>query len=149
MKATVLDENGKEQFMSMGCYGIGVSRIVAAAIEQNNDANGIIWPDSIAPFQIAIVPINMHKSETVKHACETLYDNLSSAGYEVLFMDEPKARLGGMLADIELIGIPHRIVIGDRGLEGGTVEYRNRRESENQHILIAELDAFISEHIHK
>ena len=149
MKATVLDENGKEQFMSMGCYGIGVSRIVAAAIEQNNDANGIIWPDSIAPFQIAIVPINMHKSETVKHACETLYDKLSSAGYEVLFMDEPKARLGGMLADIELIGIPHRIVIGDRGLEGGTVEYRNRRESENQHILIAELDAFISEHIHK
>ena len=149
MKATVLDENGKEQFMSMGCYGIGVSRIVAAAIEQNNDANGIIWPDSIAPFQVAIVPINMHKSETVKDACESLYDELISAGYEVLFMDEPKARLGGMLADIELIGIPHRIVIGDRGLEGGTVEYRSRRESESQHIPVKTLDAFIAQHIYK
>ncbi len=145
MKATVLDENGKEQTMSMGCYGIGVSRIVAAAIEQNHDDNGIIWPDAIAPFQIAIVPINMHKSERVKLTCESLYEKLCSAGYEVLFMDEAKARLGGMLADIELIGIPHRIVIGDRGLEDGTVEYRNRREPENQHIAMDKLDAFISE----
>ncbi len=94
MKATVLDENGKEQFMSMGCYGIGVSRIVAAAIEQNHDDNGIIWPDAIAPFHIAIVPINMHKSDQVKEACESLYQKLSAVGYEVLFMDEPKARLG-------------------------------------------------------
>ena len=149
MKATVLDENGKEQFMSMGCYGIGVSRIVAAAIEQNYDDNGIIWPDAIAPFQVAIVPINMHKSEAVKEACDTLYQKLSDAGYEVLFMDEPKARLGGMLADIELIGIPHRIVIGDRGLEGGTVEYRGRRDTENQHIAMDALDDFMADRFFK
>ena len=149
MKATVLDENGKERNMSMGCYGIGVSRIVAAAIEQNHDDNGIIWPDAIAPFQIAIVPINMHKSELVKETCEALYKKLNEAGYEVLFMDEPKARLGGMLADVELIGIPHRVVIGDRGLEGGTVEYRNRRESENQHIAMDKLDDFINENVFK
>jgi len=149
MKATVLDENGKERNMSMGCYGIGVSRIVAAAIEQNHDDNGIIWPEAIAPFQVAIVPINIHKSELVKETCEALYEKLSSAGYEVLFMDEAKARLGGMLADVELIGIPHRIVIGDRGLEGGTVEYRNRREPENQHIAMDKLDDFISENISK
>ena len=147
MKATVLDENGKEQPMSMGCYGIGVSRIVAAAIEQNHDDNGIIWPDAIAPFQLAIVPINMHKSDKVKEACENLYQTLSDAGYEVLFMDEPKARLGGMLADIELIGIPHRIVIGDRGLEDGTVEYRSRRETENKHIAMDKLDDFIAENL--
>ena len=147
MKATVLDENGKERIMTMGCYGIGVSRIVAAAIEQNHDDNGIIWPDAIAPFQIAIVPINMHKSDQVKETCEALYEKLTSAGYEVLFMDEAKARLGGMLADVELIGIPHRIVIGDRGLEGGTVEYRNRREPENQHIATDKLDDFIEENI--
>ena len=149
MKATVLDENGKERSMAMGCYGIGVSRIVAAAIEQNHDENGIIWPEAIAPFQVAIVPINMHKSELVKETCEALYEKLSSAGYEVLFMDEAKARLGGMLADVELLGIPNRIVIGDRGLEGGTVEYRNRRESENQHIAMDKLDDFISENVFK
>lgn len=147
MKATVLDENGKERTMTMGCYGIGVSRIVAAAIEQNHDDNGIIWPDAIAPFQIAIVPINMHKSDRVKETCEALYEKLTSEGYEVLFMDEAKARLGGMLADIELIGIPHRIVIGDRGLEDGAVEYRNRREPENQHIAMDQLDDFIKENI--
>lgn len=145
MKATVLDENGKEQFMSMGCYGIGVSRIVAAAIEQNNDDNGIMWPDAIAPFQIAIVPINMHKSESVKLACEGLYDQLTGLGYEVLFMDEAKARLGGMLADIELIGIPHRVVIGDRGLDDGKIEYRHRRESENQHIATNDIVRFLTE----
>ncbi len=147
MKAPVLDEKGTEQTMSMGCYGIGVSRIVAAAIEQNHDDNGIIWPDAIAPFQLAIVPINMHKSDKVKEACENLYQTLSDAGYEVLFMDEPKARLGGMLADIELIGIPHRIVIGDRGLADGTVEYRSRRETENQHIAMDKLDDFIAENL--
>jgi prolyl-tRNA synthetase len=149
MNATVIDENGKEQVMSMGCYGIGVSRIVAAAIEQNHDDNGIIWPEAIAPFQIAIVPINMHKSELVAETCEALYNKLVSAGYEVLFMDEAKARLGGMLADIELIGIPHRIVIGDRGLADGTVEYRNRREPENQHIAMDKLDEFIAETVRK
>ncbi|MDG1495647.1 MAG: proline--tRNA ligase [Porticoccaceae bacterium] len=147
MKANVLDENGKDRAMSMGCYGIGVSRIVAAAIEQNHDDNGIIWPESIAPFQVAIVPINMHKSELVAETCLTLYNKLVSAGYEVLFMDEPKARLGGMLADIELIGVPHRIVIGERGLGEGNVEYRNRREPENQHIAMDKLDDFIAENI--
>jgi prolyl-tRNA synthetase len=149
MKANVLDENGKDRAMSMGCYGIGVSRIVAAAIEQNHDDNGIIWPESIAPFQVAIVPINMHKSELVAETCLTLYNKLVSAGYEVLFMDEPKARLGGMLADIELIGVPHRIVIGERGLGEGNVEYRNRREPENQHIAMDKLDDFIAENIIK
>jgi len=149
MKATVLNENGKEQVMSMGCYGIGVSRIVAAAIEQNHDDNGIIWPEAIAPFQIAIVPINMHKSELVAKTCEQLYTKLNDAGYEVLFMDEAKARLGGMLADIELIGIPHRIVIGDRGLAEGHVEYRNRREPDNQTITLDALDDFIAKNVYK
>ena len=149
MKATVLNENGKEQVMSMGCYGIGVSRIVAAAIEQNHDDNGIIWPEAIAPFQIAIVPINMHKSELVAKTCEQLYTKLNDAGYEVLFMDEAKARLGGMLADIELIGIPHRIVIGDRGLAEGNVEYRNRREPDNQTITLDALDDFIAKNVYK
>jgi prolyl-tRNA synthetase len=145
MKATILDEYGKEQFMNMGCYGIGVSRIVAAAIEQNNDENGIIWPDAIAPFQVAIVPINMHKSEQVKTVCHDLYEQLDKLGIEVLFMDEPKARLGGMLADIELIGIPHRIVIGDRGLADNKIEYRYRRESENRYIAVDQILPFLSD----
>ena len=145
MNATILNEQGKEQAMTMGCYGIGVSRIVAAAIEQNHDENGIIWPAAIAPFQIALVPINMHKSDAVKQACEDLYSELTSAGYDVLFMDEKKARLGSMLADIELIGIPHRLVVGDRGLEDGKIEYRDRTQSENQHIQADQLMAFINE----
>ncbi|MDC0585044.1 proline--tRNA ligase, partial [bacterium] len=145
MKATVLDENGKEQFMSMGCYGIGVSRIVAAAIEQNHDENGIIWPEAIAPFQIAIVPINMHKSDRVKTACEDMFTQLTALGYEVLFMDQPKARLGGMLADVELIGIPHRVVVGERGLDDGTVEYRHRKDSENQHVKHEEIASFLQQ----
>jgi prolyl-tRNA synthetase len=145
MKATVLDENGKEQFMSMGCYGIGVSRIVAAAIEQNYDNNGIIWPEAIAPFQIALVPINMHKSEQVKNHCENLYRVLTELGYEVLFMDEPKARLGGMLADVELIGIPHRLVVGDRGLADNMIEYRHRTDSENQYIECDKVIDFLAE----
>ena len=145
MKATVLDENGKDRAMSMGCYGIGVSRIVAAAIEQNHDDNGIIWPAAIAPFQIALVPINMHKSDRVKQTCESLYAELTEAGFDVLFMDEQKARLGSMLADIELIGIPHRLVIGERGLDEGKIEYRDRTESDNQHIDAENLMAFITE----
>jgi prolyl-tRNA synthetase len=144
MKATVLDENGKEQFMSMGCYGIGVSRIVAAAIEQNHDDNGIIWPEAIAPFQTVIVPINMHKSEHVREACEDLYLSLLDAGVDTLFMDEPKARLGGMLADVELIGVPHRIVIGERGLQDGIIEYRHRRATENVDIKLNEIVDFIN-----
>jgi prolyl-tRNA synthetase len=147
MKATILNEQGKEQPMTMGCYGIGVSRIVAAAIEQNHDDNGIVWPDAIAPFQIALVPINMHKSETVKNACEDLYSQLTAAGYDVLFMDEQKARLGSMLADIELIGIPHRLVVGDRGLEEGKIEYRARSQSENQHIEAGQIMAFMADQL--
>ena len=143
MKATVLDENGKEQFMSMGCYGIGVSRIVAAAIEQNHDDKGIIWPEAIAPFRAAIVPINMHKSERVRDACENLYHSLMDAGIDTLFMDEPKARLGGMLADVELIGVPHRIVIGERGVQDGLVEYRHRKATENKDIKLNEIVDFI------
>ncbi len=134
MNATVLDVNGKASVMEMGCYGIGVSRVVAASIEQNNDENGIIWPDAIAPFHIAIIPINMHKSDVVAEKCESLYEELTKAGYDVLLMDEAKARLGGMLADVELIGIPHRVVIGDRGLESGKVEYKGRLESDKQEI---------------
>lgn len=143
MKATVLNENGKEQTMIMGCYGIGVTRIVAAAIEQNHDDNGIIWPDSIAPFQIALIPINKHKSEAVANECEALYTQLTEAGYDVLYMDENKARLGVMLADTELMGIPHRIVVGDRGLEAGNLEYKGRRDESSQDIAKDQLFAFL------
>lgn len=145
LNANVLDENGKETPMTMGCYGIGVSRIVAAAIEQNHDENGIIWPEAIAPFQLAIVPINLHKSEQVKHACEDIYTQLTQLGIDVIFMDEPKARLGSMLANIELIGIPHRIVIGDRGLENGAIEYRSRSEDENQEIALGDVVNFLKQ----
>ncbi len=134
MNATVLDENGKAKTMVMGCYGIGITRIIAAAIEQNHDDKGIIWPPSITPFSVAIVPINMHKSDEVKNECERLYQELSSQGIDVLLMDEAKARLGGMLADVELMGIPHRLVVGDRGLKEGNIEYKGRRDQDNQQI---------------
>ncbi len=134
MNATVLDENGKAKTMVMGCYGIGVTRIIAAAIEQNHDDKGIIWPASIAPFSVAVVPINMHKSDEVKDECERIYQELSSKGIDVLLMDEAKARLGGMLADVELMGIPHRLVVGDRGLKEGNIEYKGRSDEDNQQI---------------
>ncbi len=143
MKAKVLNEQGTDQTMIMGCYGIGVSRVVAAAIEQNYDDAGIIWPPAIAPFQVALVPINMAKSEAVKSACETLYQGLTDAGLEVLFMDEPKARLGAMLADVELIGIPHRVVIGDRGLKEELVEYKGRSDTDSQNIPLTDIQTFI------
>ena len=143
MNARVLNEQGREQPMLMGCYGIGVSRVVAAAIEQNNDDKGILWPEALAPFQVALVPINMHKSEQVRETCEKLYTELLDSGVDVLFMDQAKARLGGMLADVELMGIPHRIVIGDRGLEKGVVEYRHRREAGNRDIPLAEILEFL------
>lgn len=149
LKAEVLDENGKSQTLTMGCYGIGITRTVAAAIEQNHDDRGIIWPESIAPFQIALIPINPHKSEAVRTACDNLYDELTEGGYEVLYMDEHKARLGVMLADVELVGIPHRLVIGDRGLESGSIEYRNRREPENRDIALDQLQSFIKENVAK
>lgn len=143
MKASVLDENGKDKTLIMGCYGIGVSRIVASAIEQNHDDNGIAWPQAIAPFQVAIIPINMHKSAAVAEKCEALYQQLSQAGIEVLFMDEAKARLGVMLADVELMGLPHRIVVGDRGLEANKLEYKGRRDEESQDVACEEILDFI------
>jgi len=143
MKATVLDENGKATLMTMGCYGIGISRIVASAIEQNHDENGIIWPQSLAPFDVAIAPINMQKSEDVSNAAIKLHDELTAAGLDVLLYDE-KARLGGMLADIDLIGIPHRIVIGDRGLKENNVEYKKRDAKESQNIAVDEIVDFLT-----
>ncbi len=142
MNATVLDENGKDQVMIMGCYGIGVSRIVAAAIEQNHDERGIIWPQTMAPFQIALLPMNMHKSLRLREAVEGLYQQLQDAGFEVL-LDDRKVRPGFMFADMELIGIPHRIVVGERGLDAGTLEYRGRRDTENRDVSIAELTGFL------
>lgn len=147
MKASVLDESGKEQIMTMGCYGIGVSRVVAAAIEQNHDNNGIIWPEAIAPFQLALVPINLQRSDVVKNLCEQLYAELTEAGIDVLFFDEDKARLGAMLADVELMGIPHRLVIGDKGIESGNIEYRHRRASSNEDIPLASLVAALKNKI--
>ncbi len=143
LNANVLDENGKSKIMSMGCYGIGVTRIVAATIEQNHDDNGIIWPASIAPFDIALIPINAHKSEAVRTKCAALYEELSAKGYDVLYMDTPKARLGVMLADTELMGIPHRVVVGDRGLEKGTLEYKGRRDENSQDIETDSLMEFL------
>lgn len=139
LKATFLNDQGKEQVMIMGCYGIGVSRVVAAAIEQNNDERGILWPEAIAPFQVAIVPVNKHKCPEVAEAADKLYAELTAAGVEVLYMDEDKARLGVMLANVELIGIPHRVVISDRGLADGQIEYRNRRAADNETLPAAEL----------
>ena len=143
MNATVLDENGKATVMTMGCYGIGVTRIVASAIEQNHDENGIIWPASLAPFDVAIAPINMQKSDDVRNAAIKLYDELTAAGLDVLLYDE-KARLGGMLADLDLIGIPHRVVIGDRGLKENKVEYKKRDAEESHDIAVDEILDFLS-----
>jgi prolyl-tRNA synthetase len=137
LNATFLDENGKPQAMEMGCYGIGVSRIVAAAIEQNYDERGITLPLAMAPFQVAIAPIGMKKSDAVRQAAEQLYARLSAAGIEVL-LDDRDERPGVMFADMELIGIPHRIVIGDRGLKEGKVEYQGRRDSEASSINLQE-----------
>jgi prolyl-tRNA synthetase len=127
MGATVLDDAGREQPMLMGCYGIGVSRFVAAAIEQNNDDRGIIWPAPIAPFQIVIVPINMHKSPRVRESAEAMYSQLQAENVEVLF-DDREVRPGVKFADCDLLGIPHRVVIGERALDEGEVEYRHRRD---------------------
>ena len=135
MKATVLDEHGKAATPYMGCYGIGVTRVVAAAIEQNNDANGIIWPDALAPFHIVLVPIAYQKSARVLEATDRLYAEFRGAGYDVL-LDDRDARPGVKFADAELLGIPHRLVIGERGLDAGTLEYRHRRGSEATEIAL-------------
>ena len=129
MNATVLDENGKPQALQMGCYGIGVTRVLAAAIEQNHDDKGIIWPDAIAPFQAVVAPINKAKSEAVRDAATALYEKIKAAGVDVLFDDRP-LRPGAMFADMELIGVPHRFVISDKLLADGKIEYKGRRDSE-------------------
>ncbi len=135
MKATVQGEDGHNQIVTMGCYGIGVTRIVASAIEQNHDDRGIIWPDAIAPFQVAILPMNMHKSYRVKEVAEKLYADLRASGIDVIF-DDRKERPGVMFADMELIGVPHTIVIGDRNLDNGEVEYKHRRGDEKQMLKL-------------
>ncbi|HEV7985944.1 MAG TPA: His/Gly/Thr/Pro-type tRNA ligase C-terminal domain-containing protein, partial [Steroidobacteraceae bacterium] len=131
MNATVLDEQGASIPMLMGCYGIGVTRIVAASIEQNHDERGIIWPDPIAPFHVVLVPLNLEKSASVRAAADALYAELEAAGIEVLY-DDRDARPGVKFADAELLGIPHRIVVGERGLKAGTLEYRHRRASDSE-----------------
>ena len=133
MGAVVLGEDGKSHVMPMGCYGIGVSRIVAAAIEQNHDDKGICWPEPLAPFQVAILPMNAAKSYRVREAAEALYAELREAGVEVL-LDDRAVRPGVMFNDIELIGIPHRVVIGERGLDAGALEYRRRTAQDNETI---------------
>jgi len=142
MKATVQGEDGRNQVVTMGCYGIGVTRVVAAAIEQNHDDRGIIWPDAIAPFHVAILPMNMHKSFRVKDVSEELYQTLKAKGIDVI-LDDRKERPGVMFADMELIGVPHQIVIGDRNLDAEEVEYKNRRTGEKQMLKTSEIVDFL------
>jgi prolyl-tRNA synthetase len=143
LNATYLDENGKAQVMEMGCYGIGVSRIVAAAIEQNYDERGITLPIAMAPFQIAIAPIGYKKNEAVRNAAEQLYTELTAQGGIEVLMDDRDERPGVMFADLELIGIPHRIVIGERGLKDGMVEYKGRRDAEAQQVPLQDIVKFL------
>ena len=142
MSATFLDENGKPQFFEMGCYGIGITRLPAAAIEQNHDAKGIIWPDAIAPFTVVICPIGMDRSAEVKLAAENLYAQLLGAGVDVL-LDDRGERPGAMFADWELIGVPHRVTLGDRGLKEGNVEYQHRRDAAATAVPLAQTLAFV------
>ncbi|MFM1949070.1 MAG: Proline--tRNA ligase [Pseudomonadota bacterium] len=142
MNATFLDENGKPQFLEMGCYGIGVTRLPAAAIEQNHDAKGIIWPDAIAPFTVVICPIGADRSPDVKAASEKLYADLMAAGVDVL-LDDRGERPGAMFADWELIGVPHRITLGDRGLKEGKLEYQHRRDAQATAVAPADIAAFV------
>ena len=140
LNASFLDNNGKSQIMEMGCYGIGITRIVAAAIEQNNDERGIIWTNAMAPFQAVIVPMNYKKSEAVREAADKIYAELTAAGVDVL-LDDRDERAGVLLADSELLGIPHRIAIGDRGLKEGKVEYTERRSGETELVEAGEIAA--------
>ncbi|WP_094751544.1 proline--tRNA ligase [Psychromonas sp. CD1] len=142
LNASVLNQQGKNQTLTMGCYGIGISRIVAAAIEQNNDDNGIIWNKALAPFSVVIVPMNMKKSHRVETLAERYYTELQAAGIEVLF-DDRKERPGVMFADAELIGIPHMLIIGERSIDNGVIEYKNRKSGEKQNINIDTVIEFI------
>jgi prolyl-tRNA synthetase len=146
MGCTVLDEQGRARTPTMGCYGIGVSRVVAAAIEQNHDAKGIIWPTSIAPFQVALLPMKLHKSYRVREAAEKLYAELQAAGIDVL-LDDRNVRPGFMFADMELVGVPHRVVVGEKGLDKGEVEYKGRRDSDNQFIELERIVPFLLEQL--
>jgi len=142
MQANVLDETGKAVTLIMGCYGIGVSRIVAAAIEQNNDEQGIIWPDAIAPYHLALIPIHMHKSQRLRDAVLPLYQQLQAAGVEVL-LDDRRERPGVMFADMELIGIPHRLVFSEKGLDKGVIEYKGRRDKDSSEIPLTNAVTFV------
>ncbi|HEX9391008.1 MAG TPA: proline--tRNA ligase, partial [Usitatibacteraceae bacterium] len=146
MKATFLDENGKPQLMEMGCYGIGVTRLLGAAIEQNHDDKGIIWPDAMAPFTVALAPMGYDRSAMVKDAADKLYAELLAAGGDVL-LDDRGERPGAMLADLELIGIPHRVVIGERGLKEGKLEYQHRRDVAATPVSVTDIAAFLKEKI--
>lgn len=142
MKATFLDENGKPQLLQMGCYGIGITRILGAAIEQNFDDKGIIWPTALAPFEVVLCPMGMDKSEEVKMQAEKLYNELMAAGIDVI-LDDRGQRPGAMFADWELIGVPHRVVIGERGLKDGNLEYQGRRDTEASAVPVAEMLTFL------
>jgi prolyl-tRNA synthetase len=142
MNAVYLDESGKPQAMEMGCYGIGITRLPAAAIEQNHDERGIIWPDAIAPFTVVLCPIGMDRSAEVRAAAGKLHDDLLAAGVDVM-LDDRGERPGAMFADWELIGVPHRIVISDRGLKEGQLEYQHRRDAAATKVPAAELPAFL------
>jgi prolyl-tRNA synthetase len=144
MNATVLDEQGRAVTMFMGCYGIGVTRVVAAAIEQNHDERGIIWPEPIAPFHVSLIPINLQKSERVRETAERLYAELQAAGIEVMY-DDRDARPGVKFADDELLGIPHRLVVGDKGLERGIVEYKSRADGSGAEVPVASVLQFLNE----
>jgi prolyl-tRNA synthetase len=145
MNVTVQNEEGKSVVLEMGCYGIGVSRVVAACIEQCHDDNGIIWPDNIAPFQVVLIPLNAHKSEMVTRVCEELYAELQAMGIEVLMDDrDRKTSPGVKFADMDLIGIPHRIVLSDRHLENAQVEYKHRSASEAEILPLEGIAASIS-----
>jgi prolyl-tRNA synthetase len=137
MKATYLDENGKPQPLQMGCYGIGITRILGAAIEQKFDERGMIWPTSIAPFEVVLCPMGYDRSEAVKTEIDRLYEALTAAGVDVV-LDDRGERPGAMFADWELIGVPHRLVIGERGLKEGKIEYQGRRDTEATLLPMAE-----------
>jgi len=142
MNASYLDESGKPQLMEMGCYGIGVTRILGAAIEQNHDERGIIWPDALAPFTVVVCPIGYDRSADVKAAADRLHDELQAQGIDVM-LDNRGERPGAMFADWELIGVPHRVVISDRGLKEGKVEYQGRRDAQATPLAAADVLAFV------
>jgi prolyl-tRNA synthetase len=146
MGAHYLDADGRSQVMQMGCYGIGVTRVVAAAIEQNHDERGIVWPSAMAPFAVAIAPIGYDRSDTVRDCADRLHQQLVDAGIEVL-LDDRGERPGVMFADLELIGIPHRVTIGERGLKEGIVEYQARRDAAVTKLPLADTLSFLNERI--